>query len=681
MNFLRSCFASLAVDTNKVNPHFCFHISKTWTNQMSKSRSLFAKSHFISALAVFDDYSQRHILIRNLNSGSYNTISHGEFTEPEAPSESHVGLTPKHVISWTATISSFARSNRPENAIEMFKLMLVNDQKPNYVTLLSVIRAVGSMGWEEMIRGIHGFVIKHGFGSEVSLVTALVGLYSVHDMKIVWQLFDGTPTKDLVLWSAMIAACSKNGQSVEALEIFRQMQYEGEDPNHISIVSVLPACADLGALSLGKQIHGYSIKRELSLFTNVQNSLVDMYAKCGKLKVSILLFNGIVNKDIVSWNTMICRCLGNGFPGKALDLFSNMRSSCLEPDETAIRNALGACSQLGEFEYGLGLHCYVIKDGFLPLVPIGTALLRMYAKFGDVDSAETLFANLHEKDLIAWSAMISVYAQAGYPYDALDTFKQMQLVNVKPNEVTLVSLLQACSSMGAQEHGKSVHACTVRLGYSSNLYITSALIDFYCKLGRLNQGKALFDKLPIKDLICWSSMINGYGVNGCGKEALETFSDMLECGTKPNDIVFVSVLSACSHCGLEDEAWNWFYSMEEKYGVVPTVAHYACMVDLLSRRGRIEEALGFIKEMPMQPNASVWGALLTGCRLSQSPIEVIEFAAKHLLNLDALNTSYLVILSNLYAEHGRWRDVERLRRLVKEKGLRKTGGYSLVEAN
>ncbi|KAJ4953125.1 hypothetical protein NE237_029957 [Protea cynaroides] len=666
MKFLHSCFASIA---HEVIPHFRFHISKTRITQIFKPEILLAKCRFISSQTVFDDFPQRH------------SCSYEEYAEPEASSETHGGFTTKHVISWTATISSFARSNRPEHAIEMFKLMLVNDQKPNYVTLLSVIRAVSAMGWEEMIRGIHGFVIKHGFGSEVSLVTALVGLYSLQDMTFVWQLFDETPTKDFVLWSAMIAASSKNGQCIEALEIFRQMQFEGEEPNHISIVSVLPACADLGALSLGKQIHGYSLKRELSLFTNVQNSLVDMYAKCGKLDVSILLFNGIMNKDRVSWNTVICRCLGNGFPWEALDFFSKMRSSCLEPDETSIRNALGACSQSGELEYGLGLHCYVIKNGFLPLVPIGTALLRMYAEFGDVGSAEALFSLLRVKDLIAWSAMISVYAQAGYPYCALDTFKQMQSVNVKPNEVTFVSLLQACSSMGAQEHGRSVHAHVVRLEYSSNSYITSALIDLYCKLGSLNQGKALFDRLPIKDLICWSSMINGYGVNGCGKEALETFSDMLECGTKPNDIVFVSVLSACSHCGLEDEAWNWFYCMKEKYGVVPTLAHYACMVDLLSRQGRIEEAFGFIKEMPVQPNTSIWGALLTGCGLSHGPIEVAEFAAKHLLSLGALNTSYHVILSNLYAEHGRWGDVESLRRLVKEKGLRKTAGYSMVEAN
>ncbi|XP_010255652.1 PREDICTED: pentatricopeptide repeat-containing protein At1g11290, chloroplastic-like [Nelumbo nucifera] len=558
--------------------------------------------------------------------------------------------------------------------------MLQNDQRPNYVTVLSLIRAVGTLGSEDMIRGIHGFVIKLGFEIELSIVTALLGLYSLHDMVIARQLFDPIPVKDLVLWSAMVTACSKNRQFVEAIEIFRKMQYAGVEPNHVSIVSILPACGNLGALSLGKEIHGYSFKRVFSSLTNVQNSLVDMYAKCRNLEVSVLIFNRIVHKDIVSWNTIICGFIENGFPRKALNLFINMVSSCVKPNEITVRNVLVACSQSEQFKFGLGLHCFVLKSGLLAFVSIGTSLLRMYADFGKVGLAAVLFTHLHHKDLIAWSAMIAIYSRAGYSICAVDTFKQMQLANMKPNKITLVSLVQACASLGAQEPGKSIHAHVIRVGYSSNGYIMSALIDFYCKFGKLSEGKTLFDRLPTKDLICWSSMIHGYGINGCGIEALDTFSKMLQCGTKPNDIVFISVLSACAHCGLIDEGWGWFSSMEEKYGITPTLPHYACMVDLLSRRGYIEEALQFVYRMPVEPDANIWGALLSGCRSSQGPIEVVEFAAKRLLSLDPQNTSYHVILSNLYAEHGRWRDAERLWGLVKEKGLKKTVGYSMVEA-
>ncbi|KAK9273090.1 hypothetical protein L1049_017897 [Liquidambar formosana] len=176
-------------------------------------------------------------------------------------------------------------------------------------------------------------------------------------------------------------------------------------------------------------------------------------------------------------------------------------------------------------------------------------------------------------------------------------------------------------------------------------------------------------------------MINGYGLNGYGTEALKTFADMLHCGIKPNEIVFISVLSACSHCGLEYEGWSWFYSMEEKYGVPPKLAHYACMVDLLSRQGNIEEALEFVNKMPVEPDKRIWGALLAGCRLTPGSIEIAELVADRLVGLDPQNTSYYVILSNLYADQGRWGDVERLRKLLDERGLRKTVGCSMIEAN
>ncbi|KAF8380231.1 hypothetical protein HHK36_027713 [Tetracentron sinense] len=677
MSFLRSWFSSFVpIGKNHIfNPL----LRERSITHISTSRNLCFESSFRSSYKLFEEISQINGFVRNSKSLLHYSTSpekYGEFGDSR-----QVFGENQRVISWTATISSLTRRNQPGEAIGVFKLMLINELRPNFVTVLSVMRAVGEMNLENMAREIHGFVIKLGFESEVSIATALLGLYSIHYMETAWQLFDQIPIKDLVLWSAMVAACSKNRQFVEAFEIFREMQYFGIEPNHVSVVSVLPACADLGALSFGKQIHGYSIKKEFSSLTNVKNSLVDMYAKCGNLEASILVFNWIHKKDLVSWNTMIHGCMENGSPRKALDMFSKMRSSYIQPDETTIRTALGACSQAEQLKFGFMLHSYILKNGLLPSISIGTALLRMYADFGDVGSARTLFNHFHKKDVIAWSAMISVYARAGHPYYALDTFKQMQVANEKPNEITLVSLLQACSLIEAQEHGKSIHAHTVRGGYTTNAFITSALIDLYCKFGRLGQGKTLFDKLLNKDLICWSSMINGYGMNGCGEEALKTFSNMLECGTKPNDIVFVSLLSACSHCGLEDEGWRWFYCMEEKYGITPTLAHYACMVDLLSRRGHIEEALEFVNKMPVEPDTRVWGSLLTGCKLTCGAIEVAEFAAERLLSLDPKNTSYYVILSNLYAEHGLWNDVERLRSLVNEKGLRKTAGYSMVKAN
>ncbi|KAL6981963.1 hypothetical protein U1Q18_023585 [Sarracenia purpurea var. burkii] len=554
--------------------------------------------------------------------------------------------------------------------------MLISEQRPNYVTILSIVRAVGDLGCENITRAVHGLLFKMGFESEMSVITALLGVYSIWDVEVGWKLFDQIPQKDMVLWNAMLSVCVKSEQYIEAFEIFREMQYNGVQPNHVSFVSILPACAVLANLSFGRQIHGFSIKRVCYSLTNVQNSLVDMYAKCGYLKTSIHVFNRIEKMDLISWRTMIHGCIENKSPRIALIMFSKMQSCCFKPDEVIILDAIGASADAEIFGFGLGFHSYTLKCGFLGSVSVATALVQVYAKFGEFGSARILFDQIHQKDLIAWSAMISAYAQNGHPFNALDTFKNMQSTNEKPNEITFVSVLQACSSMGVQELGESIHAHVTKAGYSSNAFLISALIDLYCKFGRIRQGKALFDEMHIKDLICWSSMINGYGINGCGVEALEIFSRMLNRGIKPNEVVFISLLSACSHCGLENEGWDWFYAMEKIYGLTPKLPHYACMVDLLSRQGHVEEALEFVKSMPIEPDKRIWGAILAGCRSISGSIEAAELVVEQLISLDPENTSCYVVLSNLYAEQCRWEDVERLRKFLDKKET----GYSIIDS-
>jgi len=441
-------------------------------------------------------------------------------------------------------------------------------------------------------------------------------------------------------------------------------------------MSILPACAKLQALRFGKEVHVFAIKSAFYSENNVQNSLIDMYAKCGHLNYAAQVFAAAQRKDLVTWRAMIRGLIENNYTRKALVVFSEMRRHLSAVDDAVLCDVISASSDAEELIFGLGLHCCSIKSGSSHSISVGTTLMQMYAKFGLVDRTRLLFDQLHPKDLISWSAMISAYAQNGYASEALDTFKQLQSANEKPNEITFVSLLQACSLSGTEEFGESIHGHVIKSGYLPNSFLASALIDLYCKFGRIKQGRALFNETSIKDLICWSSLIHGYGLNGRGDEALETFSNMLDSGILPNDVVFVSVLSACSHCGLEDDGWYWFYCMQEEYGIKPGLAHYACMVDLLSRQGNVEEALGFVYNMPVEPDKRIWGSLLAGCRATRGTVEVAEQVAKQLIGLDPNNTSCYVFLSNLYAQQGRWDDVERIRETIDEKGTGKTKGYS-----
>ncbi|KAL6569506.1 hypothetical protein OROMI_014020 [Orobanche minor] len=585
------------------------------------------------------------------------------------------------VRSWSSKISSLVRQNRSHEAIDLFKRMLVNEERPNFVTVLSVIKAVGSLGSKYFACGmIHGYSIKMGLiDSQVTVVTALVGVYSYWDMESAWKLFDQTLNKDVVLCSAMVSACVSNGEYSEAFKVLKEMILLGMPPNHVTISSILPACADLSALQLGEEIHCYSMKRLFDCHMICQNSLLDMYSKCGDLEAALKVFKHMGEKDIVSWRIMIRGCAENERPRKALEIFFNLRAFSNEKlDEYIIQEVIGAYSQLDKNYLRHGFHSLVLKTGSTVFVPVMTELLQAYAKFGDIMSARKIFDNIYYKDLIAWSAMVAVYAQSTQPSDAFDILRQMQSADQKPNEFTFGSLLLACTSLDDIYTGKNIHGQITKGGYLTSAFLTSALIDMYCKFGKTRQGRAVFDENTYKDFICWSSMINGYAINGCGDEVLECFSDMLSDGVNPNDVIFISVLSACSHCGLEYEGWSWFRAMEVKYGIEPKLSHYACMVDMLSRRGNIEEALEFVNNMPIEPDKRIWGALLAGCRNIHGHTEISELVAKKLVSLDPENTSYYVVLSNVYADQGRWEEVEKLRNVMEAKSLKKIMGYSMI---
>uniref|UniRef100_A0A7N0SZI4 Pentatricopeptide repeat-containing protein n=1 Tax=Kalanchoe fedtschenkoi TaxID=63787 RepID=A0A7N0SZI4_KALFE len=585
------------------------------------------------------------------------------------------------VVSWTSEISKWVKQEKPVKALSVFRSMGRSGVRPNYVTVLSLVKAAGVLNELDLIGGVHVWVVKMGLESESSVITALIGVYSVYDMGCVWRLFDKLENKDVVTWSSMVAVCTKNELFIDALECFWEMQDRGVEPNYVSIVSVLPACANLGALSYGKQVHGFALRRFLCIPANVQNSLVDMYAKCGHLLLAFRVFEGMVSTDLISWKIIIRGCAESGFLDRAIYTFKRMCYSSFAPNENVVLDIIKAVSSgMKDMKIGLMFHDYVIKRGFLAYVTIRTALLQVYGQHGELDSARMLFDHFIERDVIAWNAMISVYAQCGHPFCAFDLYKHMLSVTEIPNEVTFVSLLHACLSLGAQELGESIQARATKAGYMSNTFIRSALIELYCKFGRIGQGKTMFSEVPTRDLICWSSMINGYAMNGCGVEALETFEKMLDCGISPNDVVFISVLFACSHSGLDDEAWFWFDSMQDKFGVSPRLAHYACMVDLLSRQGNVKEAYEFVKCMPVLPDKRIWGAILSGCKSSPESSDIVEKVAKELMALDPKNTSYYVTVFNIYADQGRWADVERLRNLIDEKGLKKSTGCSVLEA-
>jgi len=304
----------------------------------------------------------------------------------------------------------------------------------------------------------------------------------------------------------------------------------------------------------------------------------------------------------------------------------------------------------------------------------------MYAKAGRIHEAHGVFESLPERDVVSCTAIISGYAQLGHDEEALELFRRLQMEGMSSNYVTYASVLTALSGLSALDHGKQVHNHVLRSELPSYVVLQNSLIDMYSKCGSLNYSRRIFDSMPERTVISWNAMLMGYSKYGMGREVVELFELMREENkVKPDSVTILAVLSGCSHGGMEEKGLEIFFEMENgKLGVEPVIEHYGCAVDLLGRAGQVEEAFKFIKKMPFEPTAAIWGSLLGACR-AHSNIDIGEFVGRRLLEIEPENAGNYVILSNLYASVGRWEDVRTLRELMSENAVIKEPGRSWIE--
>jgi pentatricopeptide repeat protein len=587
----------------------------------------------------------------------------------------------RDAASWNAMIVGYLQNGVAEEALEIFRQMQLTDVKANLVTMVSVLPVCAELGALQSGRAIHGYIIRGGFETYISVGSSLVAMYGKCGfIDIADKVFHSMAERDVVSWNAMIAGYAQNELPIEALALFDQMQLEDLKPDRITMLSVLPACTHLGSLQQAQRMHGYIIRRGFELDVAVGNSFIAMYAKCGSLDNGCQVFDKITRKDVVSWTAMIAGYVHNEHFHEALELFHKMQVADLIPDSVTMVSVLSACAHLGALQQGKWIHDYITRNGYDSDVSVRNALVAMYAKCGNTEMAWQLFYEMHIRDTGSWNAMITCSAQNGHSMEALTLFLQMQLSGLKPNSVTLGGVLSACANIGALQHGKGIHNFIIKCGFESDISVGTALFDMYAKCGNVKVAHELFDRMPKRDVVSWSAMIGGYGMHGYGKNALELFSRMQETSVIPNHATFVSVLSACSHAGLVDEGWRYFDYMTQKYCITPNVKHYACMVDLLGRAGHLHDALEFIEKMPIKPDVGVWGALLGACKIHGN-IELGEHVAACILHLEPENTGHYILLSNTYAATGRWDDVEKLRKTMKGRCLKKTPGCSFIEVN
>ncbi|KAA8517025.1 hypothetical protein F0562_017157 [Nyssa sinensis] len=387
-------------------------------------------------------------------------------------------------------------------------------------------------------------------------------------------------------------------------------------------------------------------------------------------------------RNVVSWTAMISAYSQRGYASEALNLFVQMLRSGTEPNEFTFATVLTSCTGAFGFDNGRQIHSLIIKSRLESHIYVGSSLLDMYAKAGKIHEAREVFEGLPERDVVSCTAIISGYAQLGLDEKALELFCRLQREGMISNYVTYASVLTALSGLAALEHGKQVHNHVLRSELPSYVVLQNSLIDMYAKCGNLIYSRRIFDNMSERSVISWNAMLVGYSKHGMGKEAVELFKLMgQENKVQPDSITFLAVLSGCSHGGMEDRGLEIFYEMlSGKDGVEPEIEHYGCVVDLLGRAGLVEKAFKFIKQMPFEPTAAIWGSLLGACRVHRN-VDIGEVVANQLLQIEPENAGNYVILSNLYASAGRWEDVGRVRELMNEKAVIKEPGMSWIELN
>jgi pentatricopeptide repeat protein len=582
------------------------------------------------------------------------------------------------VFLWNLMINEYAKMGDFGESICLFMKMQGLGIEANSHTFSGVLKCLAALGNVEGGNQVHGYLLRLGFGCYNSVVNSLISFYfKCGRVESAEKLFDELGDRDVISWNSMISGYASNGLAEKGLHIFKEMLVLGVDVDLATIVNVLVSCASVGPLLLGRALHGYAIKASLDREIMFNNTLLDMYSKCGNLDAAIRVFEKMGKRSVVSWTSMIAGYVREGLSDGAIGLFREMERSSVRPDLFTITSVLHACACNGSLDSGRDIHTYIKEKKMDSSLFVSNALMDMYAKCGSMEDAHSVFSQMPVKDSISWNTMIGGYSKNCLPNEALTLFLEMQGV-IKPNSITIACILPACASLAALERGQEIHGHILRNGYFSDQYVANALVDMYVKCGVLVLARLLFDKIPSKDLISWTVMIAGYGMHGFGREAVATFNQMRNAGIEPDEVSFISVLYACSHSGLSDEGWRFFNIMRNECNIEPNLGHYACMVDLLARTGNLSKAYRFIETMPIEPDATIWGALLCGCRIHHD-VKLAEKVAERVFELEPENTGYYVLLANIYAEAEKWEEVKKLRERIGRRGLRKNPGASWIE--
>ncbi|XP_062022542.1 pentatricopeptide repeat-containing protein At1g19720 [Rosa rugosa] len=634
------------------------------------------------------------------------------------------GMRERNLYSWSAMIGACLRDRRWNEVVELFVLMVRDGVLPDYFLFPKVLQACGNCCDFEASKMIHSMLVRCNLSGTIHINNSVLAVYAkcgklkwarkffekmeVRDgvswntiisgycqngeneearrlidamikqgiepglvtwnilissfnksgqcdvaMELMKKMENCGITPDVYTWTSMISGFAQNNRTNQALDLWKKMLLSGlqVQPNGITIASAISACTSLKSLTKGLEIYAFAVKMGLIDDVLIGNSLIDMFSKCGDLEAAEQVFTMISDKDVYTWNSMIGGYCQARYCGKAYELFMKMQESDVHPNAITYNVMITGYIQNGDADQAMDLFQMMERDGKV------------------------------KRNTASWNSLIAGFAQLGEINEALRIFRKMQAFSVSPNSVTLLSILPACGSLVAMKKVKEIHGSVFRRNLESEVPVANSLIDTYAKSGNIEYSRTIFDRLSSKDIITWNSAISGYVLHGHPDIALDLFDQMKKLGLKPNRGTFASILYAYSLAGLVNEGTEALSSISEDYQIIPGPEHYSAIVDLYGRSGRLQAATGFIEDMPIEPDSSVWAALLTACRIHGN-LGLAIHAGERLIDLEPANVLIQQFLLQAYALSGKPDDTSKLRRFGKENAtIKRSLGQCWMEVN
>nr|GLL44004.1 pentatricopeptide repeat-containing protein At5g39680 [Ipomoea trifida] len=527
---------------------------------------------------------------------------------------------------------------------------------------------------------IHALLIVSNQASEYYVVhhNSLISLYSrCGQLPVARHLFDRLPERNIVSWSAIMAGYFRSGFVDDVLELFKDMIAVGSlRPNEYVLSTVLSACSSSGLCDEGRQCHGYVVKSGLLSHQYVKNGLVSIYSISSDVEGAMRVLDS--GSDNVTYNSFINGLLDGEYVSEALGILKRMVGDGLTWDNVTYVNAFGVCARLKNLNFGLQVHGKLLKSSVEFDFFIGSAIMDMYGKCGEIFSARKIFDSLQTRNVVSWTTLMAAYLQSECFEEALKMFPQMDTNGVLPNEYTFAVLLNACASLAALGYGNSLHARVEKTGYKDHGIVGNALINMYSKCGLIEAARTLFLNMVYRDTVTWNLIISGLSHHGFGEGAINMFKSMLASKEQPNYVTFIGVLSACGHSGQVDKGFYYLNHLMREMNIKPGLEHYTCVVGLLGKAGRLNEAENFMRSTSITWDVVAWRTLLNACHVHRN-YDLGKRVAEFMLNMYPYDVGTYVLLSNMHARVKRWDGVARMRKLMRERNVKKEPGISWTE--